>query len=527
MDYQLVICQGCFSKERKLFPIRNLQSSFVNKDVIKLNINSKGGVCWECKKNIIKFSRFRKQVEFCQKTLLDLDKLQTVQCLSSLTISPIHIFEYQCTSSDPLTAEIQEIETKEIKQEIEPKIDADFDFDETTQVEHEVYVQENEVKVKKGKKNKIKSKKKTKVKTKVDYASDLDDVKDKFVEVEFTEEEMLKSREEKRSHPNFKKLPYHCGTCVLGFTRKENYDLHLVKKHEKSVGTHICPVCQVRFASLTSLTKHVKKHYHCYHCKLCTYETTELWSALSHCRTKHSADSEDCIHCPQCSYVAKTREEMAEHRKTHTLVCNECGEKFKGQNTLKTHIRRIHGTVREHLCPACPKAFRSRGRLEAHMAGHGAGVAARLAYCARCQVQYKNIYVYRNHLSTSANHSEKRYHCEVCNKKFASKVYYKRHYTFYHQKSSPFKCELCNRLFISEWRLRNHRQMQHGLARTRNHACNVCGNKFYTRSTLAAHELTHSSARSFMCEDCGDTFKQRPALYTHARLLHRANSKVL
>ncbi|KAI8431330.1 hypothetical protein MSG28_015875 [Choristoneura fumiferana] len=309
------------------------------------------------------FSTFRKQVEFCQKTLLDLDKLQTVQCLSSLTISPIHIFEYQCTSSDPLTAEIQEIETKEIKQEIEPKIDADFDFDETTQVEHEVYVQENEVKVKKGKKNKIKSKKKTKVKTKVDYASDLDDVKDKFVEVEFTEEEMLKSREEKRSHPNFKKLPYHCGTCVLGFTRKENYDLHLVKKHEK-------------------------KHYHCYHCKLCTYETTELWSALSHCRTKHSADSEDCIHCPQCSYVAKTREEMAEHRKTHTL------------------------------------AFRSRGRLEAHMAGHGAGVAARLAYCARCQVHY---------------------HCEVCNKKFASKVYYKRHYTFYHQKSSPFKCELCNR----------------------------------------------------------------------------------
>ncbi|KAI5637215.1 hypothetical protein NE865_10112 [Phthorimaea operculella] len=35
--------------------------------------------------------------------------------------------------------------------------------------------------------------------------------------------------------------------------------------------------------------------------------------------------------------------------------------------------------------------------------------------------------------------------------------------------------------------------------------------------------LTHSEHRSFMCEDCGDTFKQRPALYTHCKLVHQGN----
>ncbi|XP_063630797.1 putative zinc finger protein 730 [Cydia splendana] len=563
MSNKLIICHACLSTERTLFPIKKLQDLLTNVDLFDLKLSNEGGVCWECKRNFLKFSRFKRQIELAQESLQQVEKLQGLQCLSTLLCTVSTTPSYSISYVQPANIETRDNQPK-IKQEVDDAnnisdhnddvqnlLESDVEIDikkEVNPTEHtqdketkkgrkkfKEYIQGTEIrkerkiikkKVKNLPTNKNKVKKppivKKKKKIVADDKVDFDDIKDKFIEIEFTEEEMVKCREEKRSHPNFKKLPYNCYTCVLGFTKKENHEMHMEKKHNASIGHHICPVCQVRFASSATLTKHVRKHYHCYRCKLCSYETTELWSALSHSQGKHSGDEEGSIHCKKCSYVAKCREDLEAHTNSqHYLVCKECGEKFKGSHTLKTHKRRIHASVREHACDTCSRTFRSRGRLEAHAAAHGPAAAARLAYCAVCHVQYKNVYVYRNHLVNSANHSEKRYHCEECGKKFASKVYYNRHHTFYHQKESNHKCELCDRLFISDFRLRHHRQMRHGAERLRNHACDQCGKKFYTATTLRAHLLTHSSARTFMCAHCGDTFKQRPALYTHTRLVHQ------
>lgn len=56
---------------------------------------------------------------------------------------------------------------------------------------------------------------------------------EKFETVMFTEEEMLKCREEKRNQPNFKKIPFKCNSCVTGFTKMENYELHRKKVHDE------------------------------------------------------------------------------------------------------------------------------------------------------------------------------------------------------------------------------------------------------------------------------------------------------
>lgn len=60
-----------------------------------------------------------------------------------------------------------------------------------------------------------------------------DVLKAKFETILFTEEEMLKSRDEKRNQANFKKIPFKCDVCVTGFTKKENYDIHRLKKHDE------------------------------------------------------------------------------------------------------------------------------------------------------------------------------------------------------------------------------------------------------------------------------------------------------
>ncbi|KAG6459890.1 hypothetical protein O3G_MSEX011655 [Manduca sexta] len=349
------------------------------------------------------------------------------------------------------------------------------------------------------------------------------EVLEKFDLVAFTEEEVIRNREEKRNHPNYKKLPFKCDLCVLGFTKEGYYVQHVKKKHDESIGIDLCSVCGTRFPTLRAMERHKRKHYSCYRCRLCKYVTLELWSAVNHCRVKHCNDTANSIHCAQCRHVCRTPEDLAEHvRSEHSVHCSDCGEKFKGPHSLRTHQRRIHTVKREFTCDLCKKTFMKKSRLETHMVSHNTSIAKKLAYCSICNVQYKNIYVYRNHLKNSTNHSERAYPCPECNKKFASKVYRTQHYNFYHLQKSSYKCDICNKLFISDWRLKNHKQTKHGMNRPRDHSCNVCGKKFFTRSTLRGHQLTHSEQRTYMCEDCGDTFRQRPALYTHARLVHKS-----
>ncbi|KAJ8706587.1 hypothetical protein PYW07_012665 [Mythimna separata] len=357
-------------------------------------------------------------------------------------------------------------------------------------------------------------------KSKRDLEKDVEGFHEKFVKVVLSQEEMIKVREEKRNQYNFKKIPYKCDTCVLGFTRKDTFSSHMIKKHDESIGDQICDVCSIRFRYKLALNNHRRKHYVVYRCRLCKYEIHEFMWAVNHCRTKHEDDTPDRIHCTQCGLVFKSPEDLEAHRqKDHSLFC-KCGIKFKDKSNLRKHINRAHSGLRDFICDICKKTFNTKTRLESHMVTHNGHIAKKLAYCQLCRVQYKNIQVYRSHLKTSANHSEG-HPCSECNKKFRSKGYLRQHYNFYHLRKSQYKCEVCNKIFISNWRLRNHKQQYHGLSRPRNHTCNICAKKFFRLATLRNHQLTHSDQRSFMCEDCGDTFKQSAALYTHTRLVHK------
>ncbi|XP_022835216.1 zinc finger protein 93-like isoform X2 [Spodoptera litura] len=436
---------------------------------------------------------------------------------------------YQCEHNTETLASNENLQSKiknndefdKKNSNFEPTINNDIDYKESIPTE-KIYTDTIEMKPDKKMLRKANKKYKNQFKKLIALEDDEKEFKKKFIEVVMSEEEMMRLRESKRNHHNFKKIPFKCDTCVLGFAREENYSLHMQKKHAESIGPYQCEVCSVRFPTKLATEKHRRKHYVCYRCRCCRYKAHELWSALNHCKMKHLTDEPDRIHCSQCDVVVKTPEELENHlQKEHSLHCNECGVKFKATNTLRRHIARIHSVLRDFICDICSKTFKTKTRLESHIVKHNGNIAKKLAYCNICNVQYKNIYVYRNHLKSSANHTEKVYSCPECSKKFASKVYWTNHYNFYHLRKSQYKCDSCDKVFISDWRLKNHKQIHHGLSRTRDHACDLCTKKFYTLATLRSHRLTHSEHRSYMCEDCGHTFKQRAALYTHNRLLHR------
>lgn len=100
-----------------------------------------------------------------------------------------------------------------------------------------------DVNVKKIKHKRAKSKNNRRVKEKVNNSHE--EFGEKFESVMLTDEEITHIREGKRNQPNFKKIPYKCDSCVLGFLRKENYDTHLVKKHnEVCIILYLGPVSQ-------------------------------------------------------------------------------------------------------------------------------------------------------------------------------------------------------------------------------------------------------------------------------------------
>ncbi|CAH0757575.1 unnamed protein product [Diatraea saccharalis] len=564
-------CQTCLSKNRRMIPLSKVRD-LIQKIDLKEIIQSNGGVCWECYKIIEKFSNFKLQVKLAQESLKL--KIKVDKNFSQLSVQSKTTFDYNFYFNfDPLTSEDKKNEVNIVKEE---NSDSDYNkFDDENELLEEkpkinsclnVYVdslefnsnkanpnnfescktntydkstevldnltpkygsdlkdslQSKTVKRKKVKQNYKGRKKKSNVPPR-EYEYSHSEIRKKFTKIVFTVQEMLKHREDRRTRPNFKKIPFKCDTCLMGFTTQEKYDEHLQKKHKESIGRFICDVCKARFPHKNALQRHCPKHFIFYKCKLCKFESVELWQAYSHCKSRHRDDDVNKIHCQQCSVVVKTPEELDDHMRTqHVLYCNECGEKFKKKSTLRTHKIRIHGVKREFVCNICNKSFMTASRLETHAANHNDTLAQQLSYCSICNIQYKSVHVYRSHMRQSAAHSLDQYSCPDCNKKFSSKVYLNKHYNFYHLKKSQFKCELCNKLFISDWRLKNHKQKHHGLSRTRNHTCNVCGKKFFTLATLRGHQLTHSEQRTFMCEDCGDTFKQRPALYTHIKLVHK------
>ncbi|CAH0602494.1 unnamed protein product [Chrysodeixis includens] len=498
MDDILNICVTCLSTDRRLVPAQKIALLLQEINFIELSVYT-GGVCWECHSIMLKACKLKRRAQIAQESLLRINEHHKLLSLSTLSATKQNfIYNFELAHNfDPLTnIDSPKLELEVIKTEIDDLTDDNLDnLDSFSEIDEknpdlDQKTAQLETKIEKVYVETIKTRKKDLLlKGKVKRSKICDkEVKEKFLEVTIDEEEMYRSREEKRSHPNYKKLPFKCDSCVLGFTRKETYDLHIKKKHDETIGDYLCDVCSVRFSSKQDLDKHKKRHYVCFRCKLCRYETRQVLTALNHCKMKHSTDGPNSIHCSKCDAVFTTPKELENHTQlVHTLVCNECGVKFKWMNSLRRHKTRIHGIKREFICDICTKTFSTKTRLESHMVTHNATIAKKLAYCDICKTQYKNIYVYRNHLKYSANHSERAFACTECNNKFASKVYLKRHYNFYHLQKSQFHCEICNKLFISDWRLKNHRQTRHGLSRSRDHTCNVCGKKFFVSITPACN----------------------------------------
>lgn len=141
-----------------------------------------------------------------------------------------------------------------------------------------------------------------------------------------------------------------CGWKPKNPDRTYGFELKL-KKHifynhntDHSNSKFICDICGKYFFDIIDLNRHMK-FYH--------------------------GDGDDIL-CSKCGQTLKNKNDLIKHRKKCQIKnrimasCEICKKEFKGKDTLKTHMGRVHQNEALRTCHICEKVLVNRSELFKH-----------------------------------------------------------------------------------------------------------------------------------------------------------------
>ena len=151
------------------------------------------------------------------------------------------------------------------------------------------------------------------------------------------------------------------------------------------------------------------------------------------------------------SHISIVHQNLGEDKSQNKdYQCEFCEKSFNKSVSLKVHIRKLHKNPRKD-CKLCEKkSFASTSALKKHMDDVHKGL--------------------------------KKFKCELCDKKFKSKVGIEYHKNFFHgdpetvASLKPYKCDLCELTFDKQSRADEHKSRVH--LRIKNFKCHLCNMKY-------------------------------------------------
>ncbi|KAK7930369.1 hypothetical protein WMY93_006764 [Mugilogobius chulae] len=180
--------------------------------------------------------------------------------------------------------------------------------------------------------------------------------------------------------------------------------------------------------------------------------------------------------------------------------CNKCGKSFTRKLIFQKHIL-MHSTTNPQKCSHCGRVFKTKENLLQHR-------SICLRTCRVCERRFADTSLLRAHLQT---HRPKK---ETQTKKPKLEV------TLLDLKHLHSFCPVCQKLVPEKFKshVKSHLK-QHALdVFLKPYSCSVCGTKFRFRSSLKAHESTHSAERAHKCSFCAKAFRAPHLLKNHVRM---------
>ncbi|CAK1554424.1 unnamed protein product [Leptosia nina] len=267
----------------------------------------------------------------------------------------------------------------------------------------------------------------------------------------------------------YRKGAYLCFFCKSSFLEPEKLREHSQKFHTDSLfkprkydslkmdfSNTICKLCGVNIADYTELKSHVRNH----------------------------GESIDCSFGESVLPYKLSKEEYC---------CQICGKRYEMFLSLHKHMNNHY---EHYICETCGKGFATQQRMLNHSRTHEKGNFC-CKHCTENLPSYAALYA---HIA-KIHKANKRYKCPICDEKFSSYNYRMKHLkTIHGEKTALFPCPSCPKVFDLCSRRTAHIRSQH--LQERNHACTICGMKFFSNYELQEHNIKHGGARIYQCDVC-------------------------
>ena len=260
-------------------------------------------------------------------------------------------------------------------------------------------------------------------------------------------------------------------------------------------------------------------------CDICDYETKSVQELRTHIDIVHKPE------CDKCKKTFNTAEELSKHIDTEHDVqgineyiqnvdkhtCQHCDKMLGSSEELKDHVDSQHKlpcpslsldkqaqSKENHPCGDCDELFPNRNSLDKHVSEHHE------FQCTHCEFVKNTRAALEEHIRESHT-----FLCVVCNISFPTEKDSNTHNETVHRpKDRTYECFSCEIIFSTPELMRKHTQEEHM------HGCEVCNNKYKTKSLLNEHIATHTHTTPFKCQHCDQIIENRTELKTHIQTNH-------